>query len=627
MKKNILFAALVAVIAFALMSCSDDDAPTGTSNDDPSVPQIATGSGAPADGATDVQLTATLAWTCTDPDGDAVTYSVSFGTAATPPVVSASQSTMTYDPGTLAYSTTYYWKIETDDGNGGSSSTPVFSFTTMAQPAGETITKPDLTGPSSGVANTYFEYSLSGAVSSEGHRVEYYVDWGDGAYHFWSISDVVGHTYDTAGTYDIVLQARCETHPIIKSDTTMKAVTVTEPVPETVSTPNAPSGPASGTTGASLDYAVSGAVSSMGHGVEYRFAWGDSDTSAWAASTNGSHTWGSAGSYDVKAQARCATDTPIESSWSSAFTVTITDPVETIDAPGAPTGPSAGTVGTPYTFTAFTATSSLGHTLEYQFDLGDGNLSGWSADDSTSHSYDSAGTFPVAYQARCATHTAVVSSWSFTHEIAITAAGETITTPSLSTVTYGPYSVGNEITVNVILAESDYGDSLEYQMDWGDGTIDPWAASSWGGAGYKWTLSPKHTYSSPGSYDAIARARCAIHTTVMSEWSLPKTYAVAEGITQPGTPTGPSSAPLSAMPTFTTSGSTSSEGHALEYKFYYLNTFNTTVQYESPWSSSTSDTPVLTQAKDYRVRVKARCASDTTSESGYSGFLTFTITP
>lgn len=45
-----------------------------------------------------------------NPDGDTVTYDVYFGTSSPPPLVSSAQAAATYDPGTLSYSTTYYWR-------------------------------------------------------------------------------------------------------------------------------------------------------------------------------------------------------------------------------------------------------------------------------------------------------------------------------------------------------------------------------------------------------------------------------------------------------------------------------------------------------------------------------------
>lgn len=93
--------------------------------------------------------------------------------------------------------------------------------------------------------------------------------------------------------------------------------------PHDVSTPNIPSGPSSGNTGESLSYSTGGATCSQGHSVQYQFDWGDGTYGSWSSSTSANKTWSSAGTYQVKAQARCATSTTVVSRWSSAKQVTI----------------------------------------------------------------------------------------------------------------------------------------------------------------------------------------------------------------------------------------------------------------------------------------------------------------
>jgi PKD repeat protein len=97
----------------------------------------------PANHATGVSINADLSWTGGDPDaGDTVTYDVYFGTSSTPPLVSNNQSATAYDPGTLAYNTTYYWQIVATDNHGASTAGPLWNFTTkpeaVAQIVGET---------------------------------------------------------------------------------------------------------------------------------------------------------------------------------------------------------------------------------------------------------------------------------------------------------------------------------------------------------------------------------------------------------------------------------------------------------------------------------------------------------
>ena len=116
------------------------------------------------------------------------------------------------------------------------------------------------------------------------------------------------------------------------------------------------------------------------------------------------HSWSSAGTYSVRAQARCATHT-YTSSLSGALSVVITTN-EVISTPSTPSGPTSGSPGTTYSYSGTGASSNLGHTVqEVFFELGDGNTSGWLpvGTTSASHSWSSAGTYSVRAQARCAT--------------------------------------------------------------------------------------------------------------------------------------------------------------------------------------------------------------------------------
>ncbi len=94
----------------------------------------------------------------------------------------------------------------------------------------------------------------------------------------------------------------------------------------TVSTPNTPSGPSIGTVGQSLSFSSGGASCSEGHSVEYQFNWGDGGGySTWSSSTTRSHSYGSEGTYSIRAHARCSDDDSFSSGWSGAHEVHIQD--------------------------------------------------------------------------------------------------------------------------------------------------------------------------------------------------------------------------------------------------------------------------------------------------------------
>ncbi|MCD4735601.1 MAG: hypothetical protein K8R53_06125 [Bacteroidales bacterium] len=93
----------------------------------------------PNDGAVNVGADTTLSWTCSDPDGDALFYTIFFGENANPPLVITNHPDTFYIPGLLNYNTEYYWKIITVDAYGDSAVGPVWSFTTMDWSCGEPI--------------------------------------------------------------------------------------------------------------------------------------------------------------------------------------------------------------------------------------------------------------------------------------------------------------------------------------------------------------------------------------------------------------------------------------------------------------------------------------------------------
>ncbi len=84
----------------------------------------------PANGATSVGVTPTLAWT----SSNASSYTVRFGTSNPPPQVASGLTTTSYAPGTIAGGTTYYWQVVASNVSA-STAGSVWSFTTAAPPA------------------------------------------------------------------------------------------------------------------------------------------------------------------------------------------------------------------------------------------------------------------------------------------------------------------------------------------------------------------------------------------------------------------------------------------------------------------------------------------------------------
>ncbi len=83
----------------------------------------------PADGAVSVSATADLSWTG---DTTAANFDVYFGTDSTPDSgeLQGNQAVSNFDPGSLNYTTTYYWRIDSNNA-AGTTTGSVWSFTTM----------------------------------------------------------------------------------------------------------------------------------------------------------------------------------------------------------------------------------------------------------------------------------------------------------------------------------------------------------------------------------------------------------------------------------------------------------------------------------------------------------------
>jgi len=114
----------------------------------------------PANGATGVALSPTLAWQAST---GATSYNVFFGTASPPPQVTQTSAT-TYSPGALSAGVTYYWKIASVNASGSTAST-IWSFTT-APPVLLPPPAPALTAPANGATGAALSQSLSWQAST-----------------------------------------------------------------------------------------------------------------------------------------------------------------------------------------------------------------------------------------------------------------------------------------------------------------------------------------------------------------------------------------------------------------------------------------------------------------------------
>jgi len=144
-------------------------------------------------------------------------------------------------------------------------------------------------------------------------------------------------------------------------------------------------------------------------------------------------------------------------------------PSEIISTPNSPSGSSNGNVGQSLSFSTGGSTSNLGHAVEYQFDWGDGNYSNWGSS-TQSYVYNNVGTYQIKAQARCQTHTSVVSNWSQSRSISIS--GHTLN------ITINPTGSGS-VTKNPNKSQYNHNEIVEltaspsssYQFDHWEGDL------------------------------------------------------------------------------------------------------------------------------------------------------------
>ncbi len=145
----------------------------------------------------------------------------------------------------------------------------------------------------------------------------------------WSTYYQLGlkHTYIAIGSYEVTCKARCAVHTAVES---VVSDSHTIEIIEDIAIPATPTGPATGTTGANLTFATTGATSSEGHTLEYSFEYKRGTYSIihqsdWSTSLSDDYVFTQAGTYGVRVRARCVTHTSAVSYHSGSLSVTISD--------------------------------------------------------------------------------------------------------------------------------------------------------------------------------------------------------------------------------------------------------------------------------------------------------------
>jgi len=149
------------------------------------VPPGQASSPSPANGATSVGITTDLSWTA---GSGATSHDVYFGTPTSPPFIQ-NQAGTTYDTGTMAYNTTYYWRID-EKNAAGTTTGVVWSFTTVVAPPGQASNPSPANGATSVAITTDLSWTAGSGATS--HDV-YFGTASPGTFR----GNQAGTTYDT----------------------------------------------------------------------------------------------------------------------------------------------------------------------------------------------------------------------------------------------------------------------------------------------------------------------------------------------------------------------------------------------------------------------------------------------
>ena len=288
-----------------------------TTNTEPNEPPIMLSNPNPVNHTIGVSLDAILSWTGGDPDsGNTVTYDIYFGTSNPPEFKEtigsypASQTSLSYDSGTMNYDTKYYWNITSEDNHGTSSTGQIWSFTTEQQSSdggnggGGGGFLPPNTAPianasasdNSGFVNKSITFDGSYSVDHDGEITNYTWDFGDGGLGYGVITT---HIYKKTGTYNVKLTVTDDNDV---SDTDSVRVIISE----TNNLPTAPQidGPKTGKKNIEYNFTVF-STDLDNDNIQYVFSWGDNQTNETDFVANGTiykekHKWTNPGIYKIR---------------------------------------------------------------------------------------------------------------------------------------------------------------------------------------------------------------------------------------------------------------------------------------------------------------------------------------
>ncbi|WP_282116696.1 PKD domain-containing protein, partial [Cellulophaga baltica] len=319
--------------------------------------------------------------TSSDPDtGDTLTYAWDFGDGTTATIANPSHTFTT--AGTYDVTLTV-----TDDGTPALSSSEITLTITVNAPANQAPTAVATSDIITGEVSLAVQFT--GDTSSDpdtGDVLTYAWDFGDGT---TATTANPSHTFTTAGTYNITLTVSDDGTPALSSSEETITITVNAPAnqaPTAVATSDIITGEAS------LAVQFTGDTSSdpdAGDVLTYTWDFGDGTT---ATTANPSHTFTTAGTYDVTLT---VTDngTPALSSSEVTITITVTAPANQAPTAVASSDVTSGEASLAVQFTGDTSSDpDTGDILTYAWDFGDGTTATTA---NHSHTFTTAGTYDV----------------------------------------------------------------------------------------------------------------------------------------------------------------------------------------------------------------------------------------